>query len=1076
MVDLVTGNLDPEAAGQAEAHIDRCSTCRLVLIELARVFELKASSLPEDDATTESDLDRPSEDDVPLLMQPPAMMRGTTIGRYLVLDVLGAGAMGVVYAAFDPELDRKVALKLLHARAVGKVSSERLVREARSTAKLAHPNVVVVHDVGEHAGAVFMAMEYVEGGTLGEWLAEERREHDEILDAFREAGLGLQAAHEAGLVHRDFKPANVLMGRDGRPRVTDFGLARGDGSAPASEELLATHPGAKAKLLDATFTRTGARVGTPAYMSPEQHLGEVADARSDQFSFCVALWEALFGERPFEGETITALAVAVTTGAPKDPPADVSTPATLLRALGRGLARDPAERYPSVGALLRDVDPPKSARGRWLFPAGGLVLAAGGVAWGVSAQSEPERCAGAREAIAASWNAERATQLRAQWSAHGRFGSDTATQLVKALDRYTVQWVDAHTLACEATRVRQERSEAMLDASMACLAGRKAELVAAVDLLGQPDEDVLLRGLEIADGLPSVDTCGDVQILSGVEPPPKTGEAAEAFADMQRNVGRAGALLDAGKYKDAKVAAEAAVVAAQASGYAPGISQSKARVGNTLYVLGEVKRAEAQLLDAYFVASAHLDAMQAARSAGELMRVEIEKANFDAARLWYRHADAAMQQVGKSAEDDARLSQNLGVLHLDLGEFDQSEAAYQRAVELEPNPVSTGAANAINDLALLNEKRGDYDKALEFHQRALEIRTELGGARHPDVAGSHNNIGLVLHNRGEFREAKRHYELALDIETEAAGPDSLTLTNALNNLGASLNALGEIEQARETFERCLAIRQKHLEPDDPLIASVYKGLGAIATDLDDFELAREHYSNALAILEKAYDPKHYLVGEMLFRTADLARRTEDYARADEFFERAREAFVASFPGGHPFIGLTVRDHARVRLSQGEYAVAQAGFEKALPELEQGLGENNREVAITHALLGRAIDAQGRYEEAIRHWTLAVEIREKGDSAALPPTAFAYLGLAQSHLALGQLPQAQAAVESAKRVAAKHADHDGLQGRLAEVQAKLADRHGDRAAADEFAATARAKYEAADATGDLAKLAQWQRGR
>ena len=225
IVDLVTGGLDPEAARLAEAHIDDCGACRLVLIELARVFELRASSLPEAHADGDEGA---TDQDLPMLLQPAAMMRGTMIGRYLVLEVLGAGAMGIVYAAFDPELDRKVALKLLRARA--NASSERLVREARATARLAHPNVVVVHDVGEHAGTVFMAMEFVEGGTLGEWLHTERRDPDEILEVFHEAGLGLQAAHEAGLVHRDFKPANVLMGQDGRPRVTDFGLARGDGT------------------------------------------------------------------------------------------------------------------------------------------------------------------------------------------------------------------------------------------------------------------------------------------------------------------------------------------------------------------------------------------------------------------------------------------------------------------------------------------------------------------------------------------------------------------------------------------------------------------------------------------------------------------------------------------------------------------------------------------------------------------------------------------------------------------------------------------------------------------------------
>src|SRR5262245_37690244 len=208
--------------------------------------------------------------------------------------------MGVVYAAYDPELDRRVALKLLHAG--GSVEArKRLLREAQAMARLAHPNVIAVHDVGTWGDEVFVAMEFVEGPTLAERVRDEEPGWREVLDLYLQAGEGLAAAHVAGIVHRDFKPQNALVGRDGRVRVLDFGLARGTGALPPREAEEGPDSGAAPGLLVTPLTRSGSRMGTPAYMSPEQFEGLPADELSDQFSFCVALYEALYGERPFGG-------------------------------------------------------------------------------------------------------------------------------------------------------------------------------------------------------------------------------------------------------------------------------------------------------------------------------------------------------------------------------------------------------------------------------------------------------------------------------------------------------------------------------------------------------------------------------------------------------------------------------------------------------------------------------------------------------------------------------------------------------------------------------------------------------
>ncbi|HET6583005.1 MAG TPA: serine/threonine-protein kinase, partial [Nannocystaceae bacterium] len=228
------------------------------------------------------------------------LARGTTLGRYVVLERIGSGGMGVVYAAYDPQLDRKVALKLLHAREERDGDSggrARVLREAQAMARLSHPNVVAVHDVGVVDDTLFVAMEFVEGVTLGHFIAAGSRRWNEVLDVFEPAGRGLAAAHAAGLVHRDFKPDNVMIGNDGRVRVMDFGLARA-----AAEITTESSEGSGGSIVELSgvdrLTRTGALVGTPAYMAPELLAGGNADARSDQFAFCVALHRALYGTAP----------------------------------------------------------------------------------------------------------------------------------------------------------------------------------------------------------------------------------------------------------------------------------------------------------------------------------------------------------------------------------------------------------------------------------------------------------------------------------------------------------------------------------------------------------------------------------------------------------------------------------------------------------------------------------------------------------------------------------------------------------------------------------------------------------
>jgi formylglycine-generating enzyme required for sulfatase activity len=328
---------------------------------------------------------------------------GAQLGRYVIVERVGTGAMGVVYGAYDPQLDRKIALKLIKpGPGVKDTARARLLREAKAIARLQHPNVVAVHDVGVIDEQVFLAMEFVAGGTIKSWVAAQPRSWREILDVFIAAGRGLAAAHAAGLVHRDFKPDNVLLDKEQRPRVVDFGIARQAGAADdeiAGEtgepqvDGTATLRDSSGKHALATLTKTGTWVGTPAYMAPEQFLGERGDEKSDQFSFCVALYEALYGERPFAGDDMLSISVNVTTEQLRPMPRDRGVPTWLRRVILRGLRVDPAARWESMAALIAALSSDPVAKLRNRLVAGGVAVALAAVvvvAWQVASRRRAE--------------------------------------------------------------------------------------------------------------------------------------------------------------------------------------------------------------------------------------------------------------------------------------------------------------------------------------------------------------------------------------------------------------------------------------------------------------------------------------------------------------------------------------------------------------------------------------------------------------------------------------------------------------------------------------------------------------
>jgi predicted Ser/Thr protein kinase len=450
--ELVAGALSGDARAQAHRHIETCAACRTLVVELARDAGIEAHGAARATATTELAARVPTATATATATEGAAEPVGATLGRYRIEREIGAGAMGVVHAAFDPNLQRRIALKVLRGTATFE-ARDRLLREARAMARLTHPNVVTVYEVSSTEGRDFVAMELIHGETLAEWLRKARRTPAAILDAFLAAGRGLAAAHAAGIVHRDFKPHNVLRSRAGRIVVTDFGLAReAESQVPALDTTLVGAESRPPSAL-AGITVTGSLLGTPAYMAPEQWQGGAITRATDQFAFCVALWEALSGERPYRGPTFDDLKRQVASG-----PAALDAsriPRRVRGLLRRGLDPDPAKRWPSMDALLERLQRARLRPGRALAITGGALIAALALVFALRPGAPPSpACEPPARDVAMVWSPAIAAELRAK----------TSEAHAAALDAAFRDWQGARTAACSAPpQVRQ--------AQLSCLDG-----------------------------------------------------------------------------------------------------------------------------------------------------------------------------------------------------------------------------------------------------------------------------------------------------------------------------------------------------------------------------------------------------------------------------------------------------------------------------------------------------------------------------------------------------------------------------------------------------------------------------
>ena len=948
---------------------------------------------------------------------------GTTIGRYRVLAPLGSGAMGVVVSAFDATLDRKVALKLVRSAAAGEVGQQRLLREAQAMARLSHPNVVTVFEAGMHGDGVFIAMEYIAGATLGEWLATGRRSRQEILAIFTAAGQGLAAAHHAGIVHRDFKPANVLVSAEGRARVADFGLA----TSPS--ERAPTHPPLGTSIeRPLEMTTTGTVMGTPAYMAPEQHRGEQADTRADQFALCVALYEALYRELPFgDGRDRSAYVDALLGGRVREPRAGSDVPAWLRRVLVRGMSASASARYPSIELLLAELARDPARRARQIALAGGVVAVIAGL--GVYALTRSggdavDPCATADAPFAALWNAADRARLESAFRASGSPMAATTFPRVAALfDRRAGALRTARREACVATAVRHDQSADLLDRRMQCLDERGDELASLVAVLtDKPTVAAVEKSIGAAAALAPVEDCAERDVLLSAFPPPATAELRARVATVERSLDRAHALENTGKVPDAAIALKSVLVEADAIGYPPltarahyGAAANEADSGAYTAAVADFRHT------AELAAAAHDDALLAEVWIRVFALVGFELRKADDAKALEPTIVAALTRAGRPARLRGIYDNARGAVAFSAGNYGEAGELWQTAArELASDPGSVRlAANALSNAGTALESSGRLAEARDVLQTALVQELELLGPQHPALASTHHQLGSVLDALGDLQGALEQFRAAKAI-SEVVRPGVGAAADMIS-LGVTLNELEQPQQALDQQLPALALLE-HDADAKPQLANALLDVGVSYLRLGKLTESSAMLKRALDLAISVYGPDHPETAKILDNLAQNEEQAKRYPQAEAAFRRALAIRRAAFGPAHPDVLASEAAVARTLINRHKPRDALAIVDKALADAATGDPVSVAvSVALLHETRGLVDAALGDSGARIRDITAERDALVAGKRGLMAVWATQELGEAQWNV--GRHAEAIATIEAAYRDAQAETPRD-----------------------------------------------------
>ncbi len=835
--------------------------------------------------------------------------------------------MGTVWAARDPELDREVALKVLRTDYDDPVYHARVVREAQSLARLAHPNVVPVYDVGIDFGLLWVAMQRVRGVTLTEWLG---RPHGwrEIVGVFVQAAHGLAEAHRAGLVHRDFKPGNAMIDGSGRVMVLDFGLAWAPGvegarvTAPRAIETAddVTSPlqrqvgsgGSGRDPLAFTLTASDAVVGTPPYMAPEQHSTRDVDARTDQYALAVSMYEGLFGRRPWKGE-IPALLSAKLQGPPPRPDTLPQLPERLWRVIARAMAPDPERRWPDlptmIAALERATDTPR--RAPWIVAAAAFVV--GGVAAAMPADL-PDPCASVEASLQQVWNPERRGELLAAFESSPRGGAHEAgAQASARIDAAVARWQAQARAACTASL---EQDGADPTPTLACVDRAALAIDAALDVLATPDDRRIARSVRLVESVTSRNDCAA-----------PTDDAPAMDAELRRMFERGRALMAAGALPEVRELGQQLLREANERGDAAAVARALLLVGGASMDMGEWEEAQPRLADAVWTATASGDDEAATTAATKLVELCVYRHDTECAKPWIRNAEAGLARLGeRGVLQRTELDLALGDVALREGNADAALAHYQRALD---GRIAAGGeeqlfvAVMLHAIGTAQAEAGRHEQALASFERSAELERRIFGERDSGRAITLELAAGSLNALGRNAEARAAYEQAIALVDLAYGEESRHAIRMRGNLVMILTDAGELDAALALGERVVALKKAAFGETDVQVAMGLHNLARVRMLRGDAAGACRDFEGALELWERALGGEHVDLAHPLGGLAHCRRRLGDPGTAVEAGRRA-QALLRS--AGRPEDGSLAFE-----VAQGLWALGRLGEAIAVAE-------------------------------------------------------------------------------------------------------------------------------------------------
>jgi tetratricopeptide (TPR) repeat protein len=834
---------------------------------------------------------------------------------------------------------------------------------------------------------VFIAMEFIRGQSLRVWLQEYARAGDwvsqrQVLRQFMAAARGLQAAHAAGLVHRDFKPDNVQVGEDGRPRVVDFGLARDSmrGETSPPDDLHASSA-VERPLHDArALTMRGQIVGTPQYMSPEQIRGENTDHRSDQFSFCVALYDALYGQPPFAGASLDELLRAIQEGAFRELPRGSEVPASVRRALHRGLSAEPADRFPDMDALVEALhERPTQRFLRWLMTAAVAVTLIGGVLlYIITRESAESSCAGVGQTVADIWAPERRADIRDAFRRTGLTYAETSwNATAKQIDAYVPVLQSEVVSACEASHQYGSPVRDFWYPRMSCLADGEQRLEALLAALERADATTVMHAYGAALELPDPESCQSPGMPGGdLAPPP--AEKRDAVQSIRAQLARAHTWVLLGQREEALRIAQSQLEPSRALGYEPVHAEALFQIGRILIQEGTpavVEEGERKLQEAGNLALRARHDLLVAES-WNLLVLSALRHHSDTVAAHERcdRASAFIERMDAGPRHEADLQRNLGRLAYREGRFQEAEEHQREALRLlqtSRGPEPLLRALYLHDLGSTLRDLSRYSEAKEVLEEALALHADLG-ATHPYVVDLRIDIAMLHATRGDLATAHRLLDAILHVEAELLGKQHPMI-------GRAHLEIAEVHRQRRALDLAMIhvmtaadiYEATYGETHDKL-ADVYARLGPIAYRRGSYEEALAAYEKARALMVRYRGERHLDTG---LAQVNIAETQVALGRHDEALETVAQAelilapHLTSYGGIAPLLasvrGRALRGKGEVEAAARALERAARGFD-ALPA-----GSMDMERADAYWALVQALSALGRDDEpSTRKWAEA----------------------------------------------------------------------------------------------------------